>query len=193
MGTLAGPLDPRNFPRHLLRLDCTMRYHGPMRRAVCIALLLLASACTVSNAVEKMQRESPPAELGRPEWVRSAAGTGAWIGGSVGLLVSVVLLPVSYPLSLLADEPLGLAKREFLWWPTYGGAATGHFLLGAPTDFLDFTFHRAWTGTPSPAERDFGFTPMEPPVGPAARPPVTEDTGDADTGEEVIRTDPDRR
>lgn len=154
-----------------------------------MTILLLAPACTVSNAVDKLRDENPPQELGRPGWVRTSAGTGAWVGGAVGMLASVVLLPITYPLSLLADEPLGMAKQEFVWFPTYFGASTGHFLLGAPTDFLDFTFRRVWVGTPPPAEADYGFIPMKPPVGPAAEPPKGDETtgsGDPD------RSGPDR-
>lgn len=179
-----------NFLEHSFGSESATRYHAPMRRAVCISILLLAPACSVSDAVGKLQADSPPAELGRPGWVRTSAGTGAWLGGVVGLAASVVLLPITYPLSLLSDEPLGMAKQEFLWFPTYFGAATGHFLLGVPTDFLDFTFYRAWAGTPSPAERDYGFTPMKPPVGPSAEPP----RGDETTGTgEIKKADPDDR
>ena len=192
-----GPLGPDNFPKHLLKTDSAMRYHSPMRRAVCGFLLLLASACAVPTAVDLLQDENPPAELGRPDWVRTTAGAGAWIGGVVGTLISVILLPVNYPLSLASEEPLGMAKQEFLWYPTYMGAATGHFLLGVPVDFLDFTFHRAWVGTPSPAEMDYGFTPMEPPMGPEAEPP-TSDEGEEikapedDPDKEVLETGPDK-
>ena len=167
-----------------------MLYHAPMRRAVCISAILLASACTVSDAVHVLEEENPPEALGRPGWVRTSAGTGAWVGGAVGLLASVVLLPFTYPMSLLADEPLGMSKQEFLWFPTYSGASIGHFLLGAPTDFLDFTFYRAWAGTPPPAERDYSFIPMDPPMGPEAEPP-TGDTGETEDRTEDDRTEPD--
>ncbi len=117
-------------------------------------------------------------------------GTG-YVGLVVGTLVSIVLLPVNYPLSLAADEPLGLSTQEFRYYPTYLGAATGHFLLGVPLDFLDFTFHRAWVGTPSPAEKDYAFTPMEPPMGPEAEPPTSSEGEEIKEGEDD-KADPDK-
>ena len=77
-----------------------MRYDAPMRRAVCTSLVLLTSACTVSDAVDSLSDESPPPVLGRPGWVRFSAGTGAWIGGGVGLVATVALLPITWPLSV---------------------------------------------------------------------------------------------
>ena len=42
-------------------------------------------------------------------------------------------------------------------------AATGHFLLGAPVDGLDYVFRRAWVGEDPPANT-YELIPMEQPM-----------------------------
>ena len=106
---------------------------------------VLCSGCSFSHVVGELDRESPPQELGRPGWVRYTARTGAWIGGFVGGIASLVTLPVTWPISLAADEPLGYAKEEFLFWGVSAGASGGHFLLGAPVDAADWMVRRAWS------------------------------------------------
>lgn len=134
-------------------------------RALKLALLaLLLSACTLPYAAETLGSEGPPPELGRPEWVRGPAGAGAWVGGVVGGLIAVVALPVTYPLSRIAAEPLGYSEQEILFAPVTMGASTGHFIVGAPIDVVDFTFRRAWVDQPPPY--DYRHTPMKSPVGP---------------------------
>ncbi len=124
----------------------------------------LLSACHVGDSVRQLDRNSPAPELGRPWLVRAVAGTGGWVGASVGALASVVVLPLTYPISLLADEPLGESKTEFILTPIPVGAASGHFLLGAPLDFVHFLFWRAWVDEPEHA--GYEFTPMQPPASP---------------------------
>lgn len=106
--------------------------------------------------------ESPPAELGRPDYVRYAARTGSWIGGVAGAVVSIGTWPVTYPVSQLADEPLGYGKNEFIFFPTMLLASTGHFILGAPLDLVDWLFRRAWIDEPAPV--DYEYTPQPPPA-----------------------------
>ncbi|MEQ1632003.1 MAG: hypothetical protein ABL997_06495, partial [Planctomycetota bacterium] len=109
-----------------------------MRRAILLGPFLLLSGCAVGDTIQRFER-CPPAEFGRPGWVRASAGTGAWIGGIAGGIVSVVLLPVTWPLSLAASDGLGDASRtELMLWPVSGGAAIGHCLLGLPTDSVDY-------------------------------------------------------
>ena len=108
-----------------------------MRWRVGCSVVFLLSACTVPQAVYDVSQEAPPPELGRPGWVRTTAGVGAWVGALGGALVSIVTLPITYPITLIADEPLGYAHDEFLFFPVTIGASTGHFLLGAPTDFVE--------------------------------------------------------
>lgn len=127
------------------------------------SIAFLCSACTLPSALDTVRDEAPPPELGRPVWVRAPAGVGAWIGGAVGAVVSIGVLPLSYPISLVAAEPLGYSKQEFLFGPVTMGASSGHFLFGAPFDLVDFTFRRAWVETPTPY--DYDFVPMQPPVG----------------------------
>ena len=61
-------------------------------------LALLLPACAIPNTVESLQADAPPPEFGRPAWVRTCAGAGAWVGGVTGGVVSVVLLPITWPL-----------------------------------------------------------------------------------------------
>lgn len=127
--------------------------------AACCGLL---GACSFPRVVGDLDRESPPQELGRPGYVRYTARTGAWLGGLAGAVGSIVTLPITYPITLLADEPLGYSKDEFLYWGVSVGAATGHFVLGAPVDSLDWVARRAWTDTPDYS--DYELTPATPPA-----------------------------
>lgn len=139
-----------------------------MRHLLLPALVLLAS-CTFGKALANLENESPPPELGRPGYVRGFAKVGAVTGGVIGAVVSVVLLPITWPISMLAEEPLGQSKEDFMFAPTTGGAAVGHFLFGAPADGLDYVFRRAWME--HPRVYDYEFTPMKPPLGtPGERP-----------------------
>lgn len=128
--------------------------------------LLMVAACNVPTVVDGLEREAPPPGFGRPGWVRVPARAGAWIGGVAGALVSVAALPITYPVSLLAEEPLGMSRQEFLFAPVSSGAALGHFGLGAPLDMLHYVAYRAWVEHPRPY--DYDLTPMQPPVEPAA-------------------------
>jgi hypothetical protein len=136
-----------------------------MVRRAALAVVLSLAACTLPETVENLEREVPPPELGRPGFVRVAARTGAWAGGLVGGVASVVLLPITYPISLLAECPLGYSKSEFRWGAASVGAAAGHWLLGAPLDVVHYVFYRAWVEQGcEPAGYD--YVPMQPPVGP---------------------------
>ena len=137
----------------------------PMRLPQCLLLSCLC-ACSAPKVVSDLDGESPPPELGRPGWVRVTAKVGAVAGAGVGAVASLILLPITFPISLLADEPLGRSKEEFLFAPVSIGASTGHFLLGAPADGVHFVLVRAWRDEPPPMSYD--YTPVSPPVGPAA-------------------------
>ncbi|HLQ39199.1 MAG TPA: hypothetical protein VK348_15420 [Planctomycetota bacterium] len=129
-----------------------------------LSLLTLAGGCTLPRSIDALQAESPPPEFGRPAWVRTCAGVGAWVGGILGGVVSVVLLPVTYPISLAAGDSFGdWSRSEFLFFPAVGGAASGHFLFGAPPDAVDFLCRRAWVGEPLPVNT-YELVPMQPPV-----------------------------
>ncbi len=133
----------------------------PRRAVLVLSLAALMGGCSFSRVVGDLDRESPPQDLGRPAYVRYTARTGAWLGGLGGGLMSLVTLPVTYPITLLAEEPLGYAQDEFLFWGVSAGAATGHFVFGAPVDVLDYVFWRGWTDQPS--DYDFEFTPATAP------------------------------
>ncbi len=116
----------------------------------------------------------PAPDLGRPAWIRATAGFGAWIGGGIGAVASLVVLPVTYPVSLLMDEPLGYAKNEFRFMPVGWCAGGMHYALGAPLDLMDYVLRRAWL--PEEKPRGYDFTPMPAPKlrDPLAAPARTE-------------------
>jgi hypothetical protein len=133
---------------------------------------LLCGACAVPTAIDCLDQTCPPPELGRPLWVRAAAGAGAWIGGIVGGAASIVFLPITWPLGELADDGLGEhAQSEFLLFPAMVCASVGHAALGGPADVVDFVFRRAWVGEQPILGYDFVPMPgLAVPRAPAAAP-----------------------
>lgn len=133
-----------------------------MRRTSILLSGLLLGACALPNTIESLDHRAPPPEFGRPGWVRTCAGVGAWVGGIIGGAVSVVLLPVTWPISELAGDGLGeQAGSEFMLWPALTGASFGHAFLGLPADVLDYGFRRVWV-EPSPPLTGYDFVPMVP-------------------------------
>ena len=129
---------------------------------------LLLGSCAIPNTIEGLDDRCPPPEFGRPGWVRVCAGAGAWVGGILGGVVSIATLPVTYPLSLLAEDGLGEhSSGEFILFPALGGAAIGHCLFGLPPDLLDYVFRRAWFGTDA-ATMGYDFIPLPDPAVPGA-------------------------
>ncbi len=142
-----------------------------MLRALLTVLSLALGACSLPQVLDDLEEHGPPPELGRPGYVRFVAKTGAVTGGVVGAVASVVLLPITWPISLVADRPLGVSSQEFLFMPVTWGASSGHFLLGAPADGIDFVVRRAWVDEQPPA--GYETTPPKPPVGPGPAEPQT--------------------
>lgn len=140
-----------------------------LRPASAFAFLLLSSACALPTAIESLDDRCPPPEFGRPGWVRGAAKVGAWVGGVPGVVASVVLLPVTWPLSQVADEGLGeMAADEFVLFPALACASVGHSLFALPCDTIDYLGRRAWTEpTPMPT---YDFVPMAPAATPQGKP-----------------------
>ncbi len=137
-----------------------MGVDSKMRATVAVPALLLglsAGGCTVPA----LNDYCPAPDLGRPAWVRNTAGFGGWIGGGVGALFSVALLPVTYPASLIWDEPLGYSKSEFRWMPITLCASSLHYTFGAPADMFDWVLRRAWIEEDQTPGYD--FTPMPAP------------------------------
>jgi len=135
-----------------------------MRRLSAMFLLpaLICTSCAIPNTVEMLGDHSPPPEFGRPAWVRACAGVGGWVGAIVGGVISIGTLPVTYPLSLAADEGLGEhSSDELILAPAIGMSAVGHCLFGIPADFVDWTFYRAWV-TPHDPVTDYDWTPLDP-------------------------------
>jgi hypothetical protein len=134
-----------------------------MRHRFAIVWLGVLAACAIPDTIESLDDRSPPPEFGRPAWVRTSAGVGAWVGGILGGVVSIVALPITYPLSLLAEDGLGeTASSEFVLWPALACASVGHAVLGTPPDMLDYLFRRAWCDS-SPPITDYSFLPLEGP------------------------------
>ncbi len=149
---------------------------------LCLSALLFAS-CAIPTTIECLGDRCPPPELGRPGWVRGCAGVGAWIGGIFGGALSIVLLPINYPLSLLAEDGLGEnGKNEFLLWPAMGCASIGHAFLGGPPDIVDYVFHRAWVNNPEDPVNSYELVPLP---GPEVKKPA----GAAGAGAEAVGTE----
>ncbi|HEB52446.1 MAG TPA: hypothetical protein ENI87_04220 [bacterium] len=136
--------------------------------------LLLFGACSIPQTITLLGEASPPPAHGRPGWVNVCADVGGWAGGLVGGIGSLVLLPVTYPISLLADEGMSdAAADEFLFWPATTLAGAGHAALGWPADMLDWTFRRAWTAPDDPVtpyDRTPELTPFARPRADGERP-----------------------
>lgn len=149
-----------------LRLAPRGRIAGMKRASFVLGVLL--GACAIPETIESLDDRSPPPEFGRPRWVRVPAQAGAWIGGIVGGAVSIVLLPVTWPLSRIADDGLGEhASSEFMLFPAMVGASLGHALLGTPPDLVDYFGRRVW-GDSSPPITDYEYVPMQQPARPDA-------------------------
>jgi hypothetical protein len=135
-----------------------------MRLPIFIPALLLLQACGTTGVASRADRE-PPAEFGRPGWVRGTAGFGGWIGGVLGGVVSVVVLPITYPITLVCDDGIGDSSRnEVLLWPVSAFATAGHFVLGTPPDVVDFVVRRAWVRDEA-KQNPFEHIPAEPASG----------------------------
>jgi hypothetical protein len=107
--------------------------------------LLCLGACSIPSSIERLGDTSPPADFGRPGYVRALASLGAWVGGLAGGAASIALLPLTWPISAMCDENLVEDSRgELLFFPATCLAAIGHAALGAPADMLDYTLRRAW-------------------------------------------------
>ena len=101
-----------------------------MRLPIFIPALLLLPACGTTGVSSRVDRE-PPSEFGRPGWVHGTAGFGGWVGGVLGGIVSIVALPITYPITLVCEDGIGDASRnEVLLWPVSAFATAGHFALG---------------------------------------------------------------
>lgn len=158
-----------------------------MRLAACLATTLLAS-CTISTTLDKAGEHDRPPELGRSRWVRVVAGTGGWIGGLLGGVVAIALLPIDYPLSLLASDGHGEhARSEFLWWPAVSGAAFGHAILGGPADALDYLGYRVWTKR-CDLRQNFDHVPMLDATLPTANAAAASPSGSAAAGSTPLRS-----
>ena len=84
--------------------------------------------------------------------------------------MSVALLPITWPISLLASDGLGEhSSIEFMCFPALGGAAIGHCLLGAPPDLVDYVFRRAWIDSTDPVN-SYELVPLEGPHLPRTEP-----------------------
>lgn len=141
-----------------------------VRRLCLLPLLFLATSCAIGRTFDALADRSPPPEFGRPGWVRVPARVGAWFGGACGAVVSVVLLPITWPLSSVAGEGLGASKDDVMLFPAIGGAACGHAFIGLPLDFVDYTCRRMWVkATPLPSN-GYELQPMAEPVVPAPLP-----------------------
>lgn len=137
-----------------------------MRRPTRWTLLpiLLLGSCAIPNTIEMLGDSSPPPEFGRPLWVRTFAGIGGWAGGIVGGVASIATLPLTYPLSLMAEDGLGEhSADELILAPAVGLSAAGHAAFGLPADLIDWTFRRAWIDSVDPVT-SYELIPLDGPA-----------------------------
>lgn len=155
-----------------------------VRRLCVLPLLFLATSCAIGRTIDRLEDRSPPPEFGRSGWVRVFAGVGAWGGGILGGVASIVLLPITWPLSEFAADGLGKSKDDVMLFPAIGGAACGHAFFGVPADFVDYTCHRMWVkSTPMP-DNGYEVIPMADPVVPAPVPALPAKVEGASAGKQ---------
>jgi hypothetical protein len=134
------------------------------RRVLTAVSLMLVAGCSLPALIERIDEESPRADLGRPGWVRAPATLGTWVGGAVGSVAALPFAIVAWPFQQLSSDNAGRLDEDFLFAPAGAGASVGHFLMGAPFDFLDWTFRRAWIDDePAVVQRPPEATAGEPP------------------------------
>ena len=123
--------------------------------------VLMLGACAIPSTIEQLEDSSPPPEFGRPQWVRATAGFGGWVGGVIGGVGAIALLPITWPLSEVCEDELGeQSKEDLMLFPATGLATVGHCLLGAPADLIDWSCRRLWTEQPDPVTQ-FDATPLD--------------------------------
>ena len=136
-----------------------------LRRWTLLPLLGIC-ACSIPTTIEQLDAASPPPKLGRPIYVRALAGLGAWVGGTVGGVASIALLPVTWPIRALSGDRLGdHSGGEWMFFPATCLAGMGHAALGAPVDVLDYALRRAWV-----ADDDVVMQTLEEPLAAPAMP-----------------------
>lgn len=147
------------------------------RTFACSVLFLVSLGSCVAPGEERQTRAvvtnlattSPPTDFERPKWVRTSAEIGAAAGGLIGGVLSICILPVTYPISLATEEHQSAdARMDFLLFPMVGGASIGHVIVGAPLDSVDLVCRRVWVGDELP-KQEYQLVEMKPPV--AAEPP----------------------
>ena len=142
------------------------------RTLACSALLLVSLVSCVNPGEERHPKNvgsnlaatSPPSDFERPKWVRTSAEIGAAAGGLLGGVLSICILPITYPISLATEEHQSAdARMDFLLFPMVGGASIGHVLVGAPLDSVDLVCRRVWVGEELPRQ-EYQLVEMKPPV-----------------------------
>jgi len=132
-----------------------------------LLLTLCAQGCHAPGMPDQLREGSPTPTLGRPAWVRAAAGYGSAAGMTLGSVFSVALMPVTWPLARACSSHLSeAAESEFLWFPASSLSAVGHAAIGAPADFFDYALRRAWSDRTDPVEGD-RHAPLADPAQPA--------------------------
>ena len=67
--------------------------YGASRLPTC-AIVSERSPPAIPSTIEQLEDSSPPPEFGRPQWVRATAGFGGWVGGVIGGVGAIALLPI---------------------------------------------------------------------------------------------------
>lgn len=127
----------------------------PRRRRARAALLALAFLTPGCAGLVQYTDELRDERTGRTLFVRTPATVGGIVGFAVGLPVSVVALPITYPVYAYQKDvtPMRADPVSTLLFPSFVLWRAGT-LVGAPFDALEWAFWRVWQGTPTLTEEE---------------------------------------
>jgi hypothetical protein len=120
---------------------------GRWSAAVCVALVAATASCAgLVQYTDELRDE----RTGRTLIVRSPATAGGVVGFAVGLPVSAVALPVTYPVYLHQKRtaPMRADPVSTLLFPSFVLWRAG-VLVAAPFDLVEWAVYRGWKGTPT--------------------------------------------
>lgn len=115
------------------------------RRAAAVWLTLFCMMALPACSAFVQYADSLRQSKRRTPVVRYTAQLGAAIGAVVGLPISVVGLPVSYPVYLVQESqsPETTDPSSTMLFPLVVLAQAGS-MLGAPFDLIEYSVYRAW-------------------------------------------------
>lgn len=119
-------------------------------RSAAVLLLAICAATPGCAGLVQYTDELRDDSTGRTLFVRSPATIGGILGFATGVPVSVVALPVTYPVYAYQKEvtPIRADPVSTLLFPSFVLWRAGT-LIAAPFDLLEWAVWRVWQGTPT--------------------------------------------